>query len=319
MKTISEIIHGKAAITPETALQFERVLGRPASLWQNLEANYRLHLAEREERVDLASHAAWAKRFPVRELIDRGDIDQPENETDLVRKMLRFFAVGTVAGWNASFGGLRVAYRRSPAFKQAPESVTAWLRLGEIQAESIACAPFDRAKFKSALAEVRTLASKSFPSVHKRIVELCAAAGVAVVFVPELPKTHLSGVARWLSKDKALTQLSLRHKTSDHAWFSFFHEAGHILLHAKKTIFIDEQGGDRNEIESEADRFARDSLLDPAALRAFVESADFSAAAVKKFAMQEGVAPGIVVGRLQHDGLIKFSEHYDLKERITLG
>jgi addiction module HigA family antidote len=319
MKTISEIIHGKAAITPETALQFERVLGRPASLWQNLEANYRLHLAERGERVDLASHAAWAKRFPVRELIDRGDIEQPQNETDLVRKMLRFFAVGTVAGWNASFGGLRVAYRRSPAFKQAPESVTAWLRLGEIQAESIECAPFDRAKFKSALAEIRTLASKSFPSVHKRIIELCAAAGVAVVFVPELPKTHLSGVARWLSKDKALIQLSLRHKTSDHAWFSFFHEAGHILLHAKKTIFIDEQGGDRNEIETEANEFAGNLLLPAEAFRRFAHAEDFSTAAIKRFADEQGVAPGIVVGRLQHDDLIKYSEHNDLKERLTWG
>ena len=87
------------------------------------------------------------------------------------------------------------------------------------------------------------------------------------VFVPELPKTHLSGITRWLSKDRALIQLGLRHKTSDHAWFSFFHEAGHLLLHGKKTIFIDEKRSDRNEIESEADRFAGDWLLAPDAFR----------------------------------------------------
>ena len=317
MKTISEIIHGKAAITPETALQLERVLGRPASLWQNLEANYRLHLAEVGESEDLVSHAAWARTFPVRELVSRGDIDRPENDADLVRKLLRFFGVGTVAGWDASFGSMRVAYRRSLAFKQAPESVTAWLRLGEIQADAIECAPFDKAKFKKALAEIRTLASKSFPHVHKTIKELCAASGVAVVFVPELPKTHLSGVARWLSKDKALIQLSLRHKTSDHAWFSFFHEAGHIFLHGKKTIFIDEQGGDRNEIETEANEFAGNLLLPPEAFRSFEQADDFSAAAIKRFAGEQGVAPGIVVGRLQHDTLIKFSEHNNLKERLA--
>ena len=39
--TISEIISGKAAITPESALQLERVLGVPASFWKNLDANYR--------------------------------------------------------------------------------------------------------------------------------------------------------------------------------------------------------------------------------------------------------------------------------------
>jgi addiction module HigA family antidote len=316
-KTISEIIHGKAAITPETAIQLERVLGRPASLWQNLEANYRLHLAEVGEREDLASHASWARKFPVRELVSREDIEQPENETDLVRKLLRFFGVGTVVGWNASFGSMRVAYRRSPAFKQAPESVTAWIRIGEIRADAIECAPFDRAEFRKALAEIRTLTSKSFPHVHKTVVELCAASGVAVVFVPELPKTHLSGVARWLSKDKALIQLSLRHKTSDHAWFSFFHEAGHILLHGKKTIFIDEQGGDRNEIETEANEFAGNLLLPPDAFSSFADAEDFSAAAIKRFASDQGVAPGIVVGRLQHEGLIEFSERNDLKERLT--
>ena len=39
-KTINEIIAGKAEITAETALQLERVLGIPASFWNNLERNY---------------------------------------------------------------------------------------------------------------------------------------------------------------------------------------------------------------------------------------------------------------------------------------
>jgi len=41
-KTVSLIISGKAPITPGTAIQFERVLGVPANIWNNLEANYRL-------------------------------------------------------------------------------------------------------------------------------------------------------------------------------------------------------------------------------------------------------------------------------------
>ena len=44
-KTINEIIKAKAGITAETALQFERVFGVPASFWNNLERNYREHLA----------------------------------------------------------------------------------------------------------------------------------------------------------------------------------------------------------------------------------------------------------------------------------
>lgn len=315
-KTISEIIHGKAAITPETALQLERVLGRSASLWQGLEANYRLQLARRGEQEALIDRAEWAKRFPVKEMIKRGWIDAPSGPADLVRSLLRFFGVGSVVGWDASFGQMQVAYRRSPAFKAAPEAVTAWIRMGEIASDQIECAPFDRARFKDALAEARLLTVKPFPEVQDRLISLSAASGVAVVFVPELPKTHLSGIARWLTKDKALIQLSLRYKRSDHLWFTFFHEAGHILLHGKKTIFIDEKGGDNSDVENEANQFASDFLIPPVAFERFCAAGDFSSSAIKKFAVKIGVAPGIVVGRLQHDGCVHYAMHNGLREPL---
>jgi len=317
MKTISEIIHGKAAITAETALQLERVLGVPASLWQNLEANYRLRLAERGETGSLASHAPWARKFPIKELVERGCFDEASNDADLVKKVMKFFGVGTVSGWNASFGEMELLYRRSPAFTAARENMTTWIRLGEIEGGALECAPFDKARFKSVLLECRGLTTHSFPDVQAKLVELCASAGVAVVFVPELPKTHVSGIARWLTKDKALIQLSLRYKTADHLWFTFFHEAGHILLHGKKTIFIDEKDGARSDMESEANRFASDLLVPSAALSHFVRARDFSAISVKRFAAKQGIAPGIVVGRLQHDKVIPFSHLNGLKESLA--
>jgi HTH-type transcriptional regulator/antitoxin HigA len=315
-KTVSEIIHGKAAITPDTALQLERVLGRPASLWQNLEANYRLHLAIRAEADLLASHAAWAKRFPVKEMVGRRCIDAPTNDTDRVKKVLAFFGVGTPAGWKSSFGDLQLAFRRSPAFKATTEAVTTWIRLGEIAADKIDTAPFDKVRFKEVLGEIRGLTVKPFPDVRNPLVAMCASAGVAVAFVPELPKTHVSGIARWLSKDKALIQLSLRYKSSDHLWFSFFHEAGHILLHSKKLTFLDENDGDPSAVEQDANRFAADTLIPVGAFGAFRRTGDFSATAVNRFASALGIAPGIIVGRLQHDALIKFSMHNSLKEPL---
>ena len=319
-KTISEIIHGKAAITPETALQLERVLGRPATLWQNLEANYRLALARQGETEDFAAHTAWARKFPVKAMLSQGCFDEPEDDVELVGKLLGFFGTGTVAGWDSSFGQLQVAYRRSPAFKAAPESVTAWLRLGELAAQDIDCEPFNRQRFKAMLTEdIRPLTAEPFPEVQEKLVELSASTGVAVAFVPELPGTHLSGVARWLSKDKALIQLSLRYKTSDHVWFTFFHEAGHLLLHGKKTIFIDEKGGDHSDLEEQANRFASDLLIPRAAFDRFVRKDDFSSAAVKRFAAAQDIAPGIVVGRLQHEGLLSYARHRDLKESLVWG
>ncbi len=48
-KAINEIIEGKAPITVKTALQLERVLGVPASVWNNLERNYQKTKARLKE------------------------------------------------------------------------------------------------------------------------------------------------------------------------------------------------------------------------------------------------------------------------------
>lgn len=318
-KTISEIIHGKAEITPQTAIQLERVLGQPATFWLALESRYRLSLATTDERAARRDALPWAKAFPVKALVERGHIEAPEDDEDLVGKLFSFFGVGTVAGWEMQFGGEQVAYRRSPSLKAAHESVAAWIRAGELRAATIDCGVYDAKRFRTALASVRALAARPFADVHEQIVELCATAGVAVVFLPELPKTCLSGIARWLSKDKALIQLSMRHKTGDHAWFSFFHEAGHIVLHGKKTIFLDEKGMDIDELEDEADRFAQEQLLPSPSYAAFVARRDFSSSAVKRFAATQRIAPGVVVGRLQHEKHIHFAMLNDLKDRLTWG
>ncbi len=318
-KTISEILHGKAAITPETALQLERVLGRPASFWLSLESTYRLALAARDESSSLADHVGWAKTFPVKQLIAAGHVEAPNDDSDLVAKLLRFFGVGTVAGYEARFGAMQVAYRRSPSFKAAPEAVTAWARIGEREATTLKCRPFDETKFRKVLGQARALTARPLPEVWTELVPLAAAAGVAVALVPELPKTHLSGIARWLSKDRALIQLSLRYKTADHFWFSFFHEAGHILLHPKKTIFVDEKGGDHPELEAEANKFAGDLLIPPRDFARFVREKQFSETSVRKFAGEQGIGPGIVVGRLQHDGHIGYSMCNGLKEWLAWG
>lgn len=47
IEVINEIIKGKAAITAEMALQFERVLGTPAEFWNEREERYREYLARR--------------------------------------------------------------------------------------------------------------------------------------------------------------------------------------------------------------------------------------------------------------------------------
>jgi Zn-dependent peptidase ImmA (M78 family) len=124
------------------------------------------------------------------------------------------------------------------------------------------------------------------------------------------------GATRWLTPEKALIQLSLRYRSDDHLWFTFFHEAAHILLHGKRAVFVESQGASakaslvdkvkRRAEEDEANRFAGDILIPLTQYSALLKAQTFSAAAIKAFADQIGIAPGIVLGRLQHDHVVPF-------------
>src|SRR4051812_8301938 len=90
-KTINEIVKAKSAITPETALQLERVLGVPAHFWNSRESAYREFIARRDEHLRLEAQLYWVDRFPVREMIKRGFIpDRRPNKIALLEALLDF-------------------------------------------------------------------------------------------------------------------------------------------------------------------------------------------------------------------------------------
>ena len=313
-KTISEIVNGKTAITAETALQLERVLGVPASFWNNLERNYQETLARLSEKKHLGQHLSLLDRFPIRGMIKMGWLESCSDKVQQVEAVLSYFGV-------ASPGQLErrldpdVLYRKSHAFESDPGALAAWLRKGELDAQQIRCDPYDANKFQMALKDVRAFTVEPPETFQDKLEHACANCGVAVVFVPELPGTRASGATRWLNPSKALIQLSLRYKTNDHLWFTFFHEAGHILLHGKRDLFLEGQDSSDDK-ELEANRFAANFLIRPAEFERFTSIGQFDQATIQQFASEIGVAPGIVVGRLQHDDVLPYNHCNDLKLRL---
>jgi HTH-type transcriptional regulator/antitoxin HigA len=73
-KLVSEIISGKNPVEPETAIQFERVLGIGADIWLRMESHFRLHEARQAEKERLAASERWLREFPVKQLMDWGII-----------------------------------------------------------------------------------------------------------------------------------------------------------------------------------------------------------------------------------------------------
>jgi addiction module HigA family antidote len=305
LKTINEIVKGKASITPETSIQFERVLGIPATFWNKRELDYRATLARAEERRRLEPETGWLDKFPVKEMVKHGLIGRTNDPVDTLSSVLTFFAVSTTTGWDRQWAtSPQALFRQSAAFTASAGAVAVWLRWGEIEAQKRSCDSYDERKFREGLAGIRAMTAEP-PAVFEPVMKRqCAAGGVAVVFVPELTKTHVSGATRWISSGRAVIQLSNRYKTDDHLWFSFFHEAAHILLHGKRGFFLEGDATPQTEQEEQANRWASDFLVPPTVLDRLKEVPHHSAALIRRTAKELDIAPGILVGRLQHEHIL---------------
>lgn len=311
-KHINQIIRGVAPISHETAIRLEQVTGVPARMWNNLEVNYREQLAKLEEQKRLENDLAWLKKIPTAELIKRGRIEKQTDQVLTLKAVLGFFGVANVEAWEKIWLSPAVAYRKSSVFLGQPEAMAIWLRLGELEARAVPCAPFDKSRFRAVLNELRVITVEKPEVSAPKMKAACADAGVAVVLVQEIKNVPVSGATRWLTPEKAMLQLSLRYKTNDQFWFTFFHEAGHILCGGKKDVFIDLNHA-MGKGERAADNFAANHLIPHH--RVSELNGLKSMRAIKAFAEFIGIAPGIVVGRLQHEGMIGYDQFNGLKMR----
>jgi HTH-type transcriptional regulator/antitoxin HigA len=312
LKHVNQVVQGVAPVTHGTALLLEKATGVPARVWNALEASYRDRLARNEDKQRLEAAASWLRELPLKELTKRGYLPKDVDRGTLLEQVCRFFGVANREAWEAVWRQPLASFRKSPSMESEAGAIAAWLRIGEIEASSINCDEFDPRRMRGSLAEIRALTIAEPEHFEPRLRKLCAQAGVAVVFVPEIRGTRCWGAARWLSPAKALIQLSLRYKSDDHLWFSFFHEAAHLLLHGKKETFITTDRF-RADAEREADSFAAGFLIP----RQYDDRLrTLSVGEIREFADELGIAPGVVVGRLQNEGILNWNEGNSLKKRL---
>jgi len=255
----TDLLQGRATITIGIARRLEKVLGASVEFWMSRDFQYReetarLHAADRE----------WLTELPLGDMISFGwltPVPRPSEETEAC---LRFFGVPNVPTWRKTYAGLQetVAFRTSPSFDSRPGSVAAWLRQGEIESETVKCSPWHPRHFEDALSGIRSLTRQKDPKLFiPEIRKICAACGVVVAVVRAPAGCRASGVTRFLSDSKALLMLSFRHLSDDQFWFTFFHEAGHLLLHGKTRFFLEGLDGPTTREEEEANQFAARTLI----------------------------------------------------------
>lgn len=321
---LSAIFNGRKAITPDTAIQLEKVLGIPAHIWTGLEAEYRLTLerqAERQEEERLKAESSSVKDFCYNELAKMGFVKKTQKPVERVRELQSFLGVTSLTNIQ-SLRRYKVAFRKAKKVKKAPspEALVSWLRIGEKLAQEKVCAPFDLGRLKSFLPQLRKLTKLDAKDFQPRLEERLAEAGVVLILCPHLPKTYVHGATFWLGQDKAVLMITIRGSWADIFWFSLFHELGHIVRHGKSRTFLEfnNHAHEDEKAEREADQFAQDWLIPPDVYHEFLrrEKGTFYTQQIRKFANQIGVHSGIVVGRLQHDGYLERQWQNNLRVRL---
>ena len=316
-KHANDLLRSRAPISLETARKLELVLGATADFWIARETQYRGNVAHAPGNVERKGEEAWLKELPVKDMLQSGWLPPDLFTANPAAACLRFFGVADVEAWRATYRNVleMAAFRTSPTFRSHPGAVAAWLRQGEIEGMSLECKPWDPKAFQKALFEMRPLTRKRDPKFFlPELTRHCADCGVAVAIVRAPAGCRASGATRFLSPSKALLLLSFRYYSDDHFWFTFFHEAGHLILHGKKTLFL-EGGRASNAEEREANEFSAGVLV-PSEFQSKLERLNVERHAIRNFAKTVGVSPGIILGQLQYRGKARPNQLHTLKARF---
>jgi HTH-type transcriptional regulator/antitoxin HigA len=308
----NDLLQGRVTITIRTARELKQVLGASVEFWMARDVQFRedagrLRAADRE----------WLRELPLSDMIRFGWLTPPPQPSEEVESCLRFFGVPSVATWRHMYEGVQaqVAFRTSRKFDFKPGAVAAWLRQGEIVGTNMQCASWDPRRFRASLSEARRLTLAKDPNHFlPELHQLCAAAGVAVAVVRAPNGCRASGATRFLSAQKGLLLLSFRYLSDDQFWFTFFHEAGHLLLHGQERLFLEGLDAQSATLEDEANRFAEQVII-PTEFRETFFALPTDVRAIVRFAKLVGVAPGIVAGQLQHYDRIPHNRFNGLKRR----
>ena len=316
-QTIIKIINGNSSITPDMSIKFENVLKIPSKFWLKKQYRYDEIVARNKRQSSNKEAEEWARCFPYAKMAQFGWVPLTRKIEEKIDALFQFFGLSGKTAWEDYYykQGLKTCFRIS--LKQTTESyaVSAWLRQGEILAADLNVPTYDRGIFKQNLRLIKKLMVEHPEGFFIQLQDLCKKAGVKVVYTPCLPKAPIEGSTRWIG-DAPLIQLSARYKQNDRFWFTFFHEAGHILLHGKKYISIeniDFHGVDLKK-ENEANAFAINWTFTEEQEQEVLAARPKTTHDIIAFAEKFNTHPAVIIGRFHH----KKKLHYSIARELIV-
>lgn len=315
---IKSLFNGSLKIGELLAHKLAEVIGPDAEFWLAREQQYREDVS-RIYRKTTKTEDSWLADLPIKSMQTFGWIPDSDSKSKKVIDCLDYFGIPDISAWkdvSAEFTR-ETRFRTSQTFDQEVGATAAWVRFGESKASKISCRPWDKDRLLSSLEAIRVLTHISKPAVFipelQTILNDC---GVVLVISKTPEGCPASGMAKFVTNEKALIMLSFRYLSDDHFWFSLFHEIGHLVLHGRKSTFVEGEGFECTQDEKEANDFAAITLI-PKAFKGSMRAHATDYRSIIKFSKSIGIAPGIVVGQMQHERILKSGHMNKLKVRYS--
>lgn len=314
---VRNLLTGSVDIDDGIALRLADSVGGTSAFWLRRQSNYQASLERMAQSLPKELAMAWLRHFPTRELSYSGWLKQSSNRQEMTKSCLAYFGVTGPEEWKHRYCDTvnDIAFRTSESFLSKAGPLSAWVRRGEIEAATIRTAEWNRERLINSIPELKKLTWRKDPT--KFVAELravCAEAGIALVFVRPPSGCRASGATRFVTPGRAILIQSFRYLSDDQFWFTFFHEIGHLVIHGKDSTFIETDEAAKSVREAEANAFAANTLI-PLTRASELASLKSDKMSIIRFAVSIGVAPGLVVGQMQHSGIIGYNQLNFLKRR----
>lgn len=317
LKTVNEIIKGKKSITPETANAIAAVFGTSPEMWLGLQADYDLFKlnkkTSKDHQADVKQRAELYDAFPVRDLKKRKWISEKKNVEDLKNEIFSLFSIVNLSQWAET---CLANFKKSSCGEINMNYLNTWIELGKLIAKKIKCSDFDR---NGLIEFAKNLKSYSRDDNGvKKIVNELKLLGVRLIFLPHFSKTKVDGAAFWLNS-KPIILMSLRYDRVDNFYFTLLHEIGHIILHGKNSNFIDDLSDTQkleNKQEEEANEFAQKNLAPLNLINEVKRYKPITPRVIIKLSQSLNIHPGILIGTLQHKGILSYGQYRVGLEKI---
>lgn len=315
-KTISKLVNCEAGISKDLAMKLSNMLNTSSDVWLNLQKQYDVQMIEKKRIEELSSQIELVREIDYTFFVKNNLLPSTRDAIQKIQNLCSFLSVAnlnifTEEQYNLSFrNGIKTLQKKNIL------SSNVWVETATKIGRNYDAQKFDEKKLCETVNTIVELTNKPLSETIDHIKKELLDCGVVLVMIPYLKNSGLHGFVKWFNKDKVLVAISDRRKYNDTFWFTFFHEMGHVFQRNIKDISYTWESDSIDELENDADEYAQNMLIPNEEYQMFIKQNKFTSSSILTFSAQINRAPGIIVGRLQNDEIIKHSQHNKLKLRI---